>query len=175
VKLARLAAVLLLVTGCADVAADPTSNQTPLTVAAPEPEPTIVVAPVTESVPEEVVDPLWCMDGGAFVKTADGFICASRYHPLIPMSIPEMVAAVGLPAIFSTTIIPRESRWDPSARNRYDCRGLVQMCQKAGYFARLGYSWATDWMNPWVHLLVTKLIYDELELQPWQCGRCSLR
>lgn len=164
-------ACLLVLAGCANVVADPSpdTNQTPVSVVATEPEPTIVVAPVPPA-----PDPTSCMDGMPFVKTPDGFICASRYHPLVPMTIAQMVAAVGLPPIFTTTIIPRESRDNPGARNRYDCRGLTQHCAKAGYYERRGYIW-DDAFNPWVHLLVTKDLYDEQGLAPWRCSRCSLR
>lgn len=180
-RLKRIAGVLLLagsLSACVPALATQDPNPVPTTTptatappAATQAPPAVVPAPVPPA-----PDPLTCQNGLPFhrIDLAD-YVCVDlRYHPLFPMSITDMVHAIGLPDIFITTIIPRESGWDPTVRNKYDCRGLVQFCKKQALFIAHGYVW-DDAYNPWVTLEMAKVLYDDQGIAPWHCSRCSLR
>jgi hypothetical protein len=117
--------------------------------------------------------PLTCQDGTTFVPPtvlAGGVTqCLAWGKPLFSW----YVHLLGLPEIFITAIIPRESGWNPDSRNGYDCRGLTQQCGKRSVYQMLGYTW-DDAFDPWVNLLVAKHLYDVEDLRPWTCSRCSL-
>lgn len=177
-RLSAYSLMVFLVAGCATVSA-----QEPVTtISAPSPPTsinengTVLIPPLVIEPPVviPVADPEFCINGEPFIRLDEATFCVSKYHPLIPLTISQMVDAVGLPAIFKTTIIPRESGGNPRAVNRWDCRGLSQHCGKAGRYRALGYTW-DDAFNPWPHLIVTKELFDESGLAPWRCSRCSLK
>ncbi len=186
--LGALGLLALSVTACTTATADPSPSTPPPTSIAENGA--VLIDPLTIENPTEepaaimpipIPDPSHCFNGGPFVRlTAELYICAPpgpQRAPLFPMSLNQMIDAVGLPPIFKTTIVPREcgSPCNPAVVNDWGCIGPTQHCAKAGYYQRRGYSWPADAKLPWPHLVVTKDLYDELGLQPWTCGRCSLK
>lgn len=179
-RLKRMAGVLLLagaLSACAPVFAAQDTPSTPTTVTAPSPATQGPSAPV---VSPALPDPERCMTGEPFHRiTFALFVCVdTRYHPLFPLTIPQMVDYWGLPSYFKTVIIPRETggTWDPTLVNHWNCVGLTQHCPdhgaKALLYAKYGYRYPQDAKNPWVHLRMTKVIFDARGLQPWECGAC---
>lgn len=180
-RLKRIAGVLLLagsLSACVPALATQDPNTVPTTTqpatappAATQAPPAAAPAPVPPA-----PDPLTCQNGLPFhrIDLAD-YVCVDlKYHPLFPMSIADMVHVVGLPDIFITTIIPRESGWNPAVVNSAGCIGLTQHCGKAGLYSQNGYVFKVDAKNAWVHLLMTKQLYNSVGLAPWTCSKCSL-